>query len=205
MEATLKRLVRERLDQDDSLSVEAGLLVLASCEGQEALGSALAAEELPHLTEAPPEKAATGATADAFLGAITVEGFRGIGPRASLPLAPGLGLTLVVGRNGSGKSSFAEAIEILLTGDNLRWRGRVQAWRENWRNLHNAESTEIEASSSSTGSAARPWRGGAGSLAPRWMTREPGRSPRPTTGHAGLARLEGCARLLPSVPLVQRS
>jgi hypothetical protein len=28
-------------------------------------------------------------------------------------------MTLVVGRNGSGKSSFAEAIEVLLTG-NLR-------------------------------------------------------------------------------------
>ncbi len=58
----------------------------------------------------------------AFLKAITVEGFRGIGPKATLDLTPGPGLTLVVGRNGSGKSSFAEGLELLLTGDTYRWR-----------------------------------------------------------------------------------
>ncbi len=59
-----------------------------------------------------------------YLGAITVAGFRGIGPATTLPLQPGPGLTLVVGRNGSGKSSFAEAAEVLLTGTSLRWEGR---------------------------------------------------------------------------------
>ena len=33
-----------------------------------------------------------------------------------LELVPGPGLTLVIGRNGSGKSSFAEAMEVLFTG-----------------------------------------------------------------------------------------
>ena len=58
------------------------------------------------------------------LVSITVEGFRGIGPRKTLELKPGPGLTLVVGRNGSGKSSFAEGLEILLTGSNWRWAKR---------------------------------------------------------------------------------
>ena len=60
----------------------------------------------------------------AYLESITVEGFRGIGAKRTLELAPGPGLTLVIGRNGSGKSSFAEAAEILLTGTNSRWANR---------------------------------------------------------------------------------
>ena len=72
----------------------------------------------------------------AFLRTITVEGFRGIGPKATLDLTPGPGLTLVVGRNGSGKSSFAEGLELLLTGDTYRWRDRSKIWRDGWRNLH---------------------------------------------------------------------
>ena len=46
-----------------------------------------------------------------FLQGIRVRGFRGIGPESTLSIAPGPGLTLVVGRNGCGKSSFAEAAE----------------------------------------------------------------------------------------------
>ena len=49
---------------------------------------------------------------------------------------PGPGLTLVVGRNGSGKSSFGEALELLLTGKNGRWEDRSAVWKEGWRNLH---------------------------------------------------------------------
>ncbi|OCF85498.1 ATP-binding protein [Nocardia brasiliensis] len=79
-----------------------------------------------------------------FLRAIRVRGFRGIGPEAELQLPPGPGLTLVVGRNGSGKSSFAEAAELVFTGGNRRWDGRSAAWREGWRNLHAGESARIE-------------------------------------------------------------
>src|SRR5690606_32808053 len=79
-----------------------------------------------------------------FLRAIRVRGFRGIGAETTLELAPGPGLTLVVGRNGSGKSSFAEAAELALTGGNRRWDGRSAAWREGWRNLHEPETTRIE-------------------------------------------------------------
>jgi recombinational DNA repair ATPase RecF len=71
-----------------------------------------------------------------YLKAITVEGFRGIGPKITLPLRPGPGLTLVTGRNGSGKSSLAEAAELALTGQNRRWADRAAVWKEGWRNLH---------------------------------------------------------------------
>ena len=71
-----------------------------------------------------------------FLRRITAQGFRGIGPEATLDLTPGPGLTLVVGRNGSGKSSFAEGLELLLTGDTYRWSQRSKVWRDGWRNLH---------------------------------------------------------------------
>ncbi|MFD6388910.1 AAA family ATPase [Nocardia sp. NPDC060259] len=100
---------------------------------------------LAALSEADDDRAApdSGDTG-VFLRSITVHGFRGIGPTATLGLNPGPGLTLVVGRNGSGKSSFAEAAEFALTGGNRRWDGRSTAWREGWRNLHEPDLARIE-------------------------------------------------------------
>ncbi|ROO84501.1 AAA domain-containing protein [Actinocorallia herbida] len=77
-----------------------------------------------------------GGAARAYLESVTVAGFRGIGRETTLPLRPAPGLTLVVGRNGSGKSSFAEGAEIALTGTNSRWSDLPAAWRDGWRNLH---------------------------------------------------------------------
>ncbi len=71
-----------------------------------------------------------------FLTGINVSGFRGIGSTAKLELYPAPGLTVVSGRNGSGKSSFAEALELALTGTSYRWRERQSLWSESWRNLH---------------------------------------------------------------------
>ncbi|WP_228829779.1 ATP-binding protein [Nocardia beijingensis] len=90
-----------------------------------------------------------------FLSAIRVRGFRGIGPETTLQLPPGPGLTLVVGRNGSGKSSFAEAAEMALTGGNRRWDGRSAAWREGWRNLHDGAAARIELELLTAGDAPR--------------------------------------------------
>ena len=116
-----------------------------------------------------PTRAETSTAAEpavAFLESIAVRGFRGIGERAVLALAPGPGLTLVVGRNGSGKSSFAEALELLLTGSSARWAAKRSAiWRNGWRNLHAGEGdVEITARFVIEGRASaltvrRVWRG----------------------------------------------
>ena len=80
----------------------------------------------------------------AYLESVAVTGFRGIGPICELRLQPGPGLTLVVGRNGSGKSSFAEAAEFALTGDARRWSDKSQEWKDGWRNLHVEADPEIK-------------------------------------------------------------
>lgn len=133
MDDALLNEVLVRLDAED-IDKDVGLLVLAACEGEGELATALADEpaKVPELTDLaePPEPVG------AYLTELTVEGFRGVGEAATLSLTPGPGLTLVVGRNGSGKSSFAEALEVLLTGDNQRWSHRAKAWQEGWRNLH---------------------------------------------------------------------
>jgi recombinational DNA repair ATPase RecF len=103
----------------------------------------------------------------AHLRSITVEGFRGIGPKTTLSFPAGRGLTLVVGRNGSGKSSFAEALELLLTGDSRRWYKRTSIWKEGWQNLHQAGDTAIRAEFDVAGldgplSVWRAWPKGAG-------------------------------------------
>ena len=79
----------------------------------------------------------------AYLKAITVQGFRGISPKITLTLQPGPGLTVVTGRNGSGKSSFAEAAELALTGENKRWSDRTAMWKDGWRNLHDHRDQEM--------------------------------------------------------------
>lgn len=137
----LVELVWERLASDEAVRSEVGELILAAFESDEALVGTLAAEPTESLPEAADEPARhTGM----FLQRIMVRGFRGIGPEASLPVVPGPGLTLVMGRNGSGKSSFAEAAELVLTGTSTRWEGRTAAWQEGWRNLHQPEHCRVE-------------------------------------------------------------
>jgi len=134
MDAGLRSIVLARLEADDSVDDDGwGGLVLGALDGQKGLEAQLAGSAASPVRAAARASAAPGG---AFLRSIAVEGFRGIGPALSLELAPGPGLTLVVGRNGSGKSSVAEALEVLLTGDSLRWKERAAVWREGWRNLH---------------------------------------------------------------------
>lgn len=142
-DTTLRDLVLKRLDTDTKPEDEWSPLVLAALESPDEFaklledGSALSSRgaggriggaEGSTVPAGPPGKARI-----TFLLTIAVEGFRGIGKKATLDLTPGPGLPLVVGRNGSGKSSFAEALELLLTADTYRWENRSKVWRDGWR------------------------------------------------------------------------
>ncbi len=117
-------------------------LVVASLLGPQVLEAALAGEPV-----APPtEKSGTErSAASVYLQSITVQGFRGVGAEATLELDAQPGLTVVVGRNGSGKSSFFDALEMLLTGDSFRWKDKTAVWKGGWRNLHHPTGTAVSA------------------------------------------------------------
>lgn len=129
MDATLRALIVERLDASDLDEDDA-----ARAELLDALGPA------PELIPA-----AAGERDEVYLRSVTVEGFRGIGPAATLPLAAHRGLTVVVGRNGSGKSSFAEGLELLSTGATKRWEDKTRGWTSSWQCLHHDAPTRIAA------------------------------------------------------------
>ncbi|MFK4146874.1 AAA family ATPase [Streptomyces sp. NPDC004065] len=124
----LPELVEARLTADTKLSATAKDLV------REALGDGEGTKDGAHT-----------ATGPVYLGKVTVAGFRGVGSEARLHLRPKPGVTLVVGRNGSGKSSFAEAVETLFTGTNAHCSGRHPNHAVRWRNLHHGERTVVEA------------------------------------------------------------
>ena len=63
--------------------------------------------------------------------------------RVRVPLHPGPGLVVIAGRNGSGKSTIAEALEMALTGKSYRWLNRTAVWTGNWRNLHGGSDAAI--------------------------------------------------------------
>lgn len=103
----------EESDLDDPTQ----LLVAAAVEGEAAFASHWdGAESLCK----PLPKGETAEPVGAYLTGASVEGFRGVGSRAPLPLHVGPGLTVGTGRNGSGKSRLAEGIELALTGQYSR-------------------------------------------------------------------------------------
>ncbi|MFC4565216.1 AAA family ATPase [Nocardiopsis mangrovi] len=160
--AVLARLAHSPLDASARRWVAAALL------GDDALAACARGEDVPLRPpgEAPQD---TGHPSDVparrgYIGRIEVQGFRGIGRPTALEFPPGPGLTVIVGRNGSGKSSFAEAAEAALTGRNLRWDGMPAAWRDGWRNLHFDEHTRVSVQLHLAGEAAplqvtRTWTG----------------------------------------------
>jgi hypothetical protein len=131
MEDGLLAAVEARLEGAELASTTAALL-RAAFAGTSAIDDLLALGSIGQPVAAPPALRPVGA----YITSVEVEGFRGIGKPAKLELVPGPGLTLVIGRNGSGKSSFAEALEVLFTGDNPRWAKRSAVWREGWNDLH---------------------------------------------------------------------
>jgi energy-coupling factor transporter ATP-binding protein EcfA2 len=142
MDDTLHAIVQGKLSAEGVVHKNWAGLILAACDGPDSLERLLRAEKT---TQQRAPAAAQPPPVGAYLSSLTVQGFRGIGPKTSISFNPGPGLTLVVGRNGSGKSSFAEALEVLFTGESKRWAGRSKIWKEGWRNLHLGHPTEIQA------------------------------------------------------------
>jgi len=132
--------VSARLDDDEKLPDDTKLLILAALEGRTALA------DMAGFTPPAPDPATREAAepAGAFLKQIKVRGFRGIGPESQLDLDPFPSLTVISGRNGSGKSSFAEALEVALTGTTYRWHARASQWKEHWRNIHAGDPVRID-------------------------------------------------------------
>ncbi len=141
-QASVDELIASRLDQSGPTG-RAADLVLASVLGDDDLDAVLSGTTSAGDRLSQPGPVAERPLAGLYLRSIEVEGFRGIGPKAALRLQPGPGLTVVAGRNGSGKSSLAEAAELALTDDNKRWSRRTQVWRDGWRNLHTTGDSRI--------------------------------------------------------------
>lgn len=142
----LHELLFERVVADPTLAGRVGDLVLAAMEGDEALRAVLDGGP-PPVTHGDARPARPDDPYGIYLRSIRAQGFRGVGPSVTLDLQPGPGLTVVTGRNGSGKSTFAEAAELALTGENARWSGKQNnkpLWTQGWRNLHATGPTEIE-------------------------------------------------------------
>jgi len=135
--------VWELFDADEMVADDTVYLVAAALQGDDELAAQLGGDAP---TPQRPDTRAADAPAPlrAFMRAITVSGFRGIGPRTTLELNPYRGITVISGRNGCGKSSFAEALEYALTGESYRFANRAKHWRDSWRNLHAGEPAAIE-------------------------------------------------------------
>jgi energy-coupling factor transporter ATP-binding protein EcfA2 len=165
MDDVLLGMVLDRLDHRQ-LAADASDLLLAALDGEESLAAQLSAPKAERYVPTAPD-AVTKDPVGAYLSEVTVAGFRGIGAPSTLKVEPGPGLTLVVGRNGSGKSSFAEALEVLLTGTLLRWANAPVVVREGWRSKHASGAPEITAGFLIEGKGQavvkRSWPAGAGS------------------------------------------
>ena len=165
---------RQELQQElsrDNVGEEIISLALAAIEGDRAIEKVLAGEEkvlddeIVETSETAPDNEEQ--VSPVYLLDITVSGFRGIGPETKLEFLPGPGLTVVVGRNGSGKSSFAEALEILLTGDIYRWEHNSKAGEKGLKNLHQDDGPKISARFQVVGMSGpsivkRTWKEGSG-------------------------------------------
>ena len=201
MDDVLLEIVLRRLEESP-LTEEATCLLLAALEDEESLSAQLGGQD-PERPSRDPASAVPAQPAGAYLRSLTVTGFRGIGQPATLTLALSPGLTLVVGRNGSGKSSFAEALEVLLTGDLRRWEKLSAVWHQGWRSMHHPDQAEITAEFLVEGAgravAKRTWPAGAGFTESSVSVQVAGEK------RAGLERLEWSKALADYRPFLSHS
>jgi recombinational DNA repair ATPase RecF len=141
-EAGLVDLVMAAADDDPTLDDDSRLFLLSALTRDEDLEAGLIGTTRVSVRPAVSDASAAQA-AGAYLKSIKVAGFRGIGPEARLGLHPAPGLVVVAGRNGSGKSTFSEAVEVALTRTSYRWRDKNAPWRAGWRNLHASDPCHI--------------------------------------------------------------
>ncbi|MBS2936575.1 AAA family ATPase [Nocardioides sp. J2M5] len=139
MTGDLVSWVNDRLEQS-TLTEEAQLLVLAALDGEAELLSYLDDGDVPDRPE-PQTAEEVKEPGGTFLSSLRVQGFRGIGEMVDVSLDARPGLTIIAGRNGSGKSSLSEALEFVLTGDTYRWNKSSVEWRKAWRNLHHGQAS----------------------------------------------------------------
>ncbi len=132
MDATLWRDIEDEL-RDAKLAEDVERYVRAAFAQPGAVAEAINGVA----PEPPPVDVSSVDGPKTWLRYIEVEGFRGVGPTARLELEPGPGLTVAQGRNGCGKSSLAEGLEVLLSGSSMRWEDRdnEKEWREGWAHL----------------------------------------------------------------------
>lgn len=134
------RGIDEALEQL-SLPAPVRAVAEAALDGQASLESLLSG------SSAKPRKAIAtdaGPLGPVWLERLRVNGFQGIGQAVELEFNPQPGLTLLIGRNGAGKSSLAEALQIAITRTSSRWEGKTKAWKDGWRNLHSTEMPAVE-------------------------------------------------------------
>jgi ABC-type hemin transport system ATPase subunit len=148
----LKWTVLAMADADDALSEDVKLLILSALESDEMFADVVRGDADPIVRPDRIAQAPTIEPVGAFLRCIEVSGFRGVGPTVRVPLHPGPGLVVIAGRNGSGKSTIAEALEIALTGDSYRWLNRTAVWSDSWRNLHGDTAAAIRVEIAEEGS-----------------------------------------------------
>jgi len=116
----LKWTVLELADADPKLLESVKLLIFGALEGDAFFDEVLHGAAGPIVRPERIEATEVAEPVGAYLKSITVAGFRGVGPELKVPLFPGPGLVVIAGRNGSGKSTIAEALEMALTGSSYR-------------------------------------------------------------------------------------
>ena len=91
MNDELRQLIQDKLSSEGFLEENWSSLVMAACDGQEAVETLLLEAETE--TKTSPQAATMNKTA-AYITSLTVQGFRGIGPKQALRFSPGPGLTI---------------------------------------------------------------------------------------------------------------